>query len=480
MNISKNISSNAKISSRVLILALVSVLSLFSFVIISFFATKSNIDEMVEQILDGHINEAYMAIRDASLYQKSATPDISTVRNEILEHTVGKTGYVYVLDLKGILKVHPKLEGKNLYDAKDVNGNYFIQEIINKRDGKITYPWQNPGENSIRDKVVKFKFLPETNWIVAAGSYYDEIYASLYKFIYNLLLIALIALIVISLVTYVIYKDLKLVGYEIMGMCRSVYDSSKEIADGNTDLSSRNSEQASSLEESASTMEEITSTIKQTTYNLNLVADLANSSVKSVEDGVKISVETQQSMNDISNSSNKIADILKLVEEIAFQTNILAINAAIEAAKAGEHGKGFAVVAIEVRDLAQRASSATVDIRVLINNSLDKVKSGEVLTVSNKQKLEQISKEITKMSDLICEVTSSVKEQYAAIEQINTAISTIDSTTQQNASLVEQIASSSENLKNRSLQLDKLIRSNFDSQDTTANINKKNEKTKIA
>ncbi|MBF0299784.1 MAG: cache domain-containing protein [Oligoflexia bacterium] len=454
---------NVKISNKVLALSFSAILMMMTILLVNYFSTKKSIDELIEQVLMAQINKAHIAIKHAAIYQKISNPQIDNLKKDLLEHAIGRTGYLYVLDLKGNLVIHPKLEGKNLYDVKDANNNFFVQEIINKKNGKIIYPWKNPGENSERDKIVYFKYIEETNWIVAAGSYFDEIYEPLSKFIYTSLILFLIAITILSAVTLIIYRNLELLGNQIIGMCKMVNGSSQEIAKGNADLSSRNSEQASSLEETASTMQEITSTIKQTTHNLGLVADLAKSSVKSVDDGVKISYKTQESMNEISNSSSKIADILKLVEEIAFQTNILAINAAIEAAKAGEQGKGFAVVAIEVRDLAQRASSAAIDIRKLINTSLEKVESGGMLTESNKGKLEEISAEIAKMSALINEVLASIQEQFVAIEQINTAVSNIDTTTQQNAGLVEQMASTSENLTGKASELEKLLEINFKS-----------------
>ncbi|HLE10720.1 MAG: hypothetical protein A2504_02575 [Bdellovibrionales bacterium RIFOXYD12_FULL_39_22] len=257
--------------------------------------------------------------------------------------------------------------------------------------------------------------------------------------------------------SFFLNSSVKKVGQLFLTSVESITNTSAQIASGNQELSSRTQEQASSLEETASTLEEITSTVKQTTDNAQRASQLSSQAVLVANDGNVLSTNVQQAMSEIASSSGKIAEIVNLVEEISFQTNILAINAAIEAAKAGEQGKGFAVVAIEVRDLAQRSSEAAKDIKSLIDNSLDKVKRGAVLVTDNANKLKEITSSIQQVSDIMGEISAASKEQYAGIEQINKAVMELDSVTQQNSSLVEEISASSENLSTDARQMKILV-----------------------
>ena len=105
--------------------------------------------------------------------------NVDDFRDSILSLKFGQSGYSFVIDTKGNLILHPKLEGINILDKADAEGRQFIRELINRRSGKITYAWKNPGEPYAREKLVLFNYLPEYDWIVATSSYLDEFYAPL-------------------------------------------------------------------------------------------------------------------------------------------------------------------------------------------------------------------------------------------------------------------------------------------------------------
>jgi methyl-accepting chemotaxis protein len=147
-------------------------------------------------------------------------------------------------------------------------------------------------------------------------------------------------------------------------------------------------------------------------------------------------------MQKIEDSSRRITDIVGLIEEIAFQTNLLALNAAVEAARAGEAGRGFAVVATEVRALAQRASTASKDIKTLIVTSDDQIRSGVSLVSNAGASLSEIVASVKKVADFVSEIAASGEEQLSGIEQVSSAIVNMDSMTQQNAALVEETTAS--------------------------------------
>jgi len=229
------------------------------------------------------------------------------------------------------------------------------------------------------------------------------------------------------------------------------------LNEGTNNLSKRTNDQAASLEETASTMEEITATVKQNSEHSKLAVSLTNEALNVAQQGTHLSREVQGAMDEISQSSNKISDIVGLVEEIAFQTNILAINAAIEAAKAGDVGKGFAVVAIEVRDLAQRSSHAAKEIKNLIDNSIAKVEKGSELVVLSNQNLLGIAEGIQKVADIMGDVSSATNEQFTAIDQISDTVTHLDTATQDNTSLVDSLTNSSDQLKNIVAELNVVV-----------------------
>lgn len=169
--------------------------------------------------------------------------------------------------------------------------------------------------------------------------------------------------------------------------------------------------------------------------------------------GVDVVSQVVMTMNEINESSHKIGDIISVIDDIAFQTNILALNAAVEAARAGEQGRGFAVVAVEVRNLAQRAATAAGEIKILINDSVNKVLGGSKLVAQAGQTMEEIVGSIHGVTDIMSEITAASSEQSSGIEQVNQAITQMDDVTQQNAALVEQAAAAAESLEEQAQNL---------------------------
>ena len=229
---------------------------------------------------------------------------------------------------------------------------------------------------------------------------------------------------------------------EIVGEVRlgsdAVSTAAQQIARGNDDLSQRTQEQASSLEETASSMEEMTSTVKQNAENASHANQLARGAREQAERGGEVAGKAIAAMTEIDASSRKIGDIVGLIQEIAFQTNLLALNAAVEAARAGEQGRGFAVVATEVRSLAQRSAGAAKEIKGLISDSEEKVRTGSELVNQSGKALAEIVDSVKKVTDIVAEIAAASHEQSAGIDQVNNAVMQMDEMTQQNAALVEE------------------------------------------
>jgi len=217
-----------------------------------------------------------------------------------------------------------------------------------------------------------------------------------------------------------------------------------EISEGNKNLSNRTESQAASLEQTAASMEEITSTIKQNTENARQADQLSAVARETAVEGGKVVSRAIEAMSTINASSAKIADIISVIDEIAFQTNLLALNASVEAARAGEQGRGFAVVAGEVRNLAGRSATAAKEIKELIEDSVGKVEEGSELVNHSGETLKEIVESVTKVSNIVSEITAASEEQSLGIEEMNRAITQIDEVTQQNTALVEEVAAASE------------------------------------
>jgi len=223
----------------------------------------------------------------------------------------------------------------------------------------------------------------------------------------------------------------------------AIYSGASEISAGNNDLSSRTEQQASSLEQTAASMEQLTATVKQNAENARQASQLALSASETAQKGGKVVSNVVQTMSDIAASSKKITDITGVIDGIAFQTNILALNAAVEAARAGEQGRGFAVVAGEVRSLAQRSAQAAKEIKGLIDDSVSRINTGSVLAESAGETMSDMVSAVTRVTDIMGEITSASDEQSRGIEQVAQAITEMDRVTQQNAALVEESASAS-------------------------------------
>lgn len=244
---------------------------------------------------------------------------------------------------------------------------------------------------------------------------------------------------------------------EVRHSVTRVTSAASEIADGNTDLSSRTEQQAAAVVQTAASMEQLTATVKNNADNARHASKLAAEASQTASQGGNVMRDMVATMGDINTSSRKIADITAVINSIAFQTNILALNAAVEAARAGEQGRGFAVVASEVRSLSQRSSQAAKDIEHLIAESVSRIDTGSHLVVKAGQTMEQVVHSVTRVNDIMGEISSASEEQSRGIEQIARAVSELDSTTQQNASLVSASSLAAGSLEEQARVLEELV-----------------------
>ncbi|KND59303.1 Methyl-accepting chemotaxis protein I (serine chemoreceptor protein) [Candidatus Burkholderia verschuerenii] len=222
---------------------------------------------------------------------------------------------------------------------------------------------------------------------------------------------------------------------DIAASAEAIASASKQISTGNTDLSHRTEEQAVALEKTAASMEQLTSTVRQNADNAQQASTLAHNASAIAEKGGAVVSRVVETMQRIDASARNIGDIIGVIEGIAFQTNILALNAAVEAARAGEEGRGFAVVAGEVRNLAQRSSTAAKEIKTLIDTSVSRVSDGSAFAQEAGATMEEVVRAVRRVTDIMGEISAASEEQKAGIEEIGRAVTQMDANTQQNASL---------------------------------------------
>lgn len=248
-------------------------------------------------------------------------------------------------------------------------------------------------------------------------------------------------------------KNMKETMCKIHDVGCELQETSREVVSGNTDLSQRTEEQASSLSSTAKQIEGLASGLENTASKAQQASSLSMSAYDEAKKGSEVVKEVITSIEDIDVSTDQVAEIVSVIDDIAFQTNLLALNASVEAARAGDQGKGFAIVANEVRELAQKCANSAKEIKELIVRSINKIHKGNKLVQDSGKALGKIVKSISEVNDRVNNISNSTSKQSKNLNDIKNTLKEMDIMTQQNSALVEETAESTREIDNQANSL---------------------------
>ena len=414
-----------------------SLLSLFIIIIISFISTKYIIEPIrsFEQgllIFFKYLNKESSEV----VHLDDSSKDEIGVMSKIVNENIIKTKSLIDQDAKLIEEVEDVLE--------KVNNGFYMYQVKGNTQNQGVESLKNTLNNMIKNTNEKISILVSS--LVEYGESNFE-YEIPKRSDMNGSFGSLVA-------------STKLIGNNVSELIAMIMNSGDKLDNDTSILStaSKNlaissNEQASSLEETAAALEEITATIQNNTVNIGKMTSMTDHLTKSAKSGMDLASKTTVSMQNINDEVTAIDEAILVIDQIAFQTNILSLNAAVEAATAGEAGKGFAVVAQEVRNLASRSADAANEIKALVQSATLKANQGKEIAQEMIDGYNSLSQKINNTSDIVHEVQIASQEQEHGIVQINDAVTQLDQATQQNASTASQISDLSIEVANLSSNL---------------------------
>ncbi|GBF23317.1 putative methyl-accepting chemotaxis protein [Candidatus Gastranaerophilus sp. (ex Termes propinquus)] len=377
--------------------------------------------------------------------------------------------YLTILDAKNMKvltsRVYPT--GTDASAIVDKNGKHFFKELTegaaSSQNSKSSAEFYGvmPGSDELVKKLGAAFDYKEWDFVIIASIAEKDLYAALLFELATTLFVGLVLIVLTIVVVRVMFvrrltKILTEITGGLAGSMHSVSDSATSLQDSSHKLAEGTNEQAASVQEIVATIEESASMIKKTDESSSCASKLARQSKEHATSGYQQMKDLMTSMDKINKANQEVSKIIKVIDEIALQTNILSLNAAVEAEKAGEAGKGFAVVAEEVRSLAQRSAQSVKDTTKLIENNASTFREAARLSENVFLSIKEIEEETGKVNDLINEVASATREQKIGIEQIHAAIAQVEQVLQTSSKTAGETSSESNQLNEQTHLLSNL------------------------
>lgn len=462
------------------------------------------------------------------------TEGLKALRTELRSIKIGDTGYLYALDTgakKGELMLHASAEGQNILAAKDSSGKEFVREIIERKSGVIRYDWANKDEKEPREKIAAFTSFTPWDWVIVSGSYLGELTQIADSITKSILVMAVVILLAVSIVCYfcsriwvtqplreIVEETARIAEGDLTAFIRSdsndevgrmkqsvsrmaeslkkiiadahlassmMLDQSHQLVAAAEQVASSSLSQSDAASGMATSVEQMSVSISQVAQHARDAQQISSNSGQTAIQGSVVIQQASGSMNTIADTvceasstivelgkrSHEISSVVQVIREIADQTNLLALNAAIEAARAGEQGRGFAVVADEVRKLAERTTQSTHSIREMITGiqtgvenaighmkeGVAQVEQGSVLATQAGQAISDIHNSSREVIEAVTNISSAINEQNVATQTIAQGVEGIAQKAEANHEASKSSAQSAQALREMALALDKSL-----------------------